>query len=299
MRRWGGIFARASGRLRTRPESPRYVRSGCCRLAWRMPVDIRTYNRSAWDRQVETGNRWTVPVGPEVIAAARRDDWSVILTPTKSVPRGWFPPLAGLEVLCLASGGGQQVPILAAAGARVVVFDNSPRQLAQDRFVAEREGLSIETVEGDMRDLSAFPDGRFDLIFHPCSNGFVPDVRPVWRECFRVLRPGGSLLAGFANPALYVVDDAAATDRGELIVRHVAPYSDLTSLTDDERRRYTDRNEPLCFGHTLDDQIGGQLDAGFVLAGFFEDSDPGHPLAKFLPTFIATRAVKPVSSQGG
>jgi SAM-dependent methyltransferase len=256
-------------------------------------MDIREYNRRAWDRQVDEGNRWTVPVGPEVTAAARRGEWSVVLTPTKPVPRDWFPPLAGLDVLCLASGGGQQGPVLAAAGARVTAYDNAPKQLARDRAVADRDALTIATVEGDMRDLSAFPDASFGLIFHPCSNGFVPDVRPVWRECFRVLRPGGVLLAGFANPVLYTFDDAAATDRGELVVRHAIPYSDLASLTDDERRRYTDKGEPLVYGHTLDDQIGGQLAAGFVLAGFFEDRDFTHPLAKYLTTFIATRAVKP------
>ena len=104
--------------------------------------DILGYNRQAWDRQVERGNRWTVPVGPEAIARARRGDWSIVLTPTKPVPADWFPPLAGLDVLCLAGGGGQQGPILAAAGARVTVFDNSPKQLAQDRLVADREGLA-------------------------------------------------------------------------------------------------------------------------------------------------------------
>jgi hypothetical protein len=99
------------------------------------------------------------------------------------------------------------------------------------------------------------------------------------------------LLAGFANPILYVFDDALA-EKGELQVRHTIPYSDLTSLTDAERRRYTDQHEPLVYGHSLDDQIGGQLDAGFVIAGLYEDRDPSHPLARFLPTFIATRAVK-------
>ncbi len=255
-------------------------------------MDILSYNRQAWDSQVAKGCRWTVPVGPEVIAAARQGDWQVVLTPTKPVPRSWFPDLLGLDVLCLASGGGQQVPVLAAAGANVTVLDNSPAQLARDQFVADRDGLQIKTVPGDMADLSVFADASFGLVFHPCSNCFVPDVRPVWKEAFRVLRPGGVLLAGFVNPLLYIFDDAPA-EKGEFVVRHAIPYSDLASLKEDERRRYTDKNEPLVYGHTLEDQIGGQLDAGFVLAGFFEDSDPAHPLTKFLPTMIATRAIKP------
>src|SRR5487761_2529110 len=95
-------------------------------------MDIVAHNSAAWDRQVETGNIWTIPATPEAIAAARRGEWSVLLTETRPVPREWFPDLAGRDVLCLASGGGQQGPILAAAfaGARVTVFDNSPRQLA-------------------------------------------------------------------------------------------------------------------------------------------------------------------------
>lgn len=254
-------------------------------------MDIRSYNRDAWDRRVRDRNRWTVAVGPEVIEAARRGEWSVVLTPTKPVPREWFPPLSGLDVLCLASGGGQQGPILAAAGANVTVFDNSPAQLAQDRAVAVRDGLSLATVEGDMRDLSAFADGQFGLVFHPCANGFVPDVRPVWREAARVLRPGGVLLAGFTNPILYLFDDARM-EAGEFVVRHRIPYSDLTSLNDDQRRRYTDAGEPLCFGHTLADQIGGQLDAGLVLTGFYEDGGPEWRLTEYIPAFIATRAVR-------
>lgn len=254
-------------------------------------MDVRDYNRAAWDHQVAAGNRWTVPVGPEVTAAARRGEWAVVLTPTKPVPRDWFPPLAGLDVLCLASGGGQQGPVLAAAGAHVTVFDNSPAQLARDREVAARDGLTIATVEGDMRDLSALPDASFGLIFHACSNGFVPDIRPVWREAARVLRPGGVLLAGFVNPVLCLFDDAPM-QRGEFVVRHRIPYSDLTSITDEERRRYTDSNEPLCFGHTLADQIAGQLEAGFHITGFYEDGGEGWKLSEYIPCFAATRAVR-------
>ncbi len=255
-------------------------------------MDARTYNQHAWDRQVELKNRWTIPVSPEEIVAARRGEWTIVLTPTKPVPADWFPPLRGLPVLCLASGGGQQGPILAAAGADVTVLDQSSAQLAQDLLVADREGLTIRTIQGDMANLSMFPADSFGLVVHPCSNCFVSDVRPVWNEAFRVLRPGGVLIAGFTNPLLYIFDDEAS-ERGELIARHAIPYSDFSSITEEERRRYTDKEEPMIFAHTLDDQIGGQLDAGFILTGFFEDRNPPHPLCTLIATSIATRAVKP------
>ena len=94
---------------------------------------ILRYNRLAWDRQVGRGNPWTVPVGPEVVERARLGDWSIVLTPTSPVPADWFPTLAGLDALCLASGGGQQGPALA-AGANVTVFDTGLEQLARDRL---------------------------------------------------------------------------------------------------------------------------------------------------------------------
>lgn len=257
---------------------------------------VRTYNRAAWDRNVEQGNRWTIPVSPDVVANARQGKLELLLTPTKPVPAHWYPPLKDAPVLCLASGGGQQGPLLAATGAKVVVFDNSPRQLRQDRLVAEREGLSLETVEGDAADLPVFADETFGLVFHPCSNCFMPQVRPVWRECFRVLRPGGVLLAGFTNPVRYLFDDERM-DNGSLEVRHSIPYSDVEDLSEKERKRLIlDKMRPLEFGHTLEDQIGGQLDSGFVLTGFYEDrfaDKQADVLSRYLSTFIATRAIKP------
>ena len=219
-----------------------------------------------------------------------------MLTPSKPVPREWFPEMTGFDVLCLASGGGQQGPILAAAGSNVTVLDNSPRQLAQDRLVAQREGLDIATVEGDMADLSTFPDRSFDLIVHPVSNCFAPQVCPVWREAFRVLRHGGALLAGFANPAAYLFDYELADRTGTLQVKYALPYSDEESLDDEEKARYLERGVPFEFSHTLADQIGGQIDAGFVIAGFYEDGWPsdaeGDALSRYMLSFITTRALK-------
>jgi SAM-dependent methyltransferase len=256
-------------------------------------MDVVSHNRHAWDQEVLRANDWTIPVDSAQVERARRGDWSVVLTTRKPVPRAWFPDLEGAQVLCLASGGGQQGPLLAAAGAAVTVFDNSPRQLGQDRLVAERDDLEIVTVQGDMADLSCFADETFDLIVHPCSNCFSETVRPVWRECHRVLRPGGALLAGFANPLLFCFDKERETQEGVLELRYAVPYSDVTSLSDAERARI-DSDEPLCFGHSLEDQIGGQLEAGFVLTALYEDlHQEGDVSVAYFPGFLATRAVKP------
>jgi SAM-dependent methyltransferase len=254
-------------------------------------MDIRAYNREKWDQQVEQGNPWTIPSSPEIIAAARKGEWCVLLTEQKSVPRSWFPDdLHGVDILCLASGGGQQAPILAAAGANVTVFDNSPRQLEQDRMVARREGLVLVTVEGDMRDLSDFGDESFDLVFHPISNVFCPEVRPVWREAFRVLRSGGVLMAGFGNPTMFIFDGPKA-EKGLFEVKYKLPF-DASRLTDEERL-YEFRGEwPLEFSHSLEEQIGGQLEAGFILTGLYEDQQDS-PLGKYMPAYLATRAIKP------
>jgi SAM-dependent methyltransferase len=253
--------------------------------------DPVAHNRAAWDREVEADNEWTRPVGPEVIARAREGDWSVVLIGYEPVPRDWFPAdLAGVAVLGLASGGGQQGPVLAAAGARVTVFDNSPRQLARDQEVAAREGLILRTVLGDMRDLSDFPDASFDLVFHPVSNLFCPDLTPVWREAFRVLRPGGLLLAGFMNPDIFVFD-VGALEHGEFVVRHALPFSTL-DLPGAERQEYY-ADGPVEYSHSLTSQLGGQMAAGFSLTHLAEAPHHADATQRYMPGYIATRAIKP------
>lgn len=258
-------------------------------------TNIREHNRKAWDKLVENQDRWTQPVSSDEIERAKTGDWNVILTPSTVVPRNWFPSsLKGVKLLCLAGGGGQQAPLFAAAGAEVTVFDNSAKQLAQDRFVAQRDSLSIQTVEGDMRDLSRFPNESFDFIFHPCSNCFVDDILVVWKEAFRVLKRGGILISGFSNPVPFQFDpEKQKPDQTVFELKYTAPYSDLNSLTETERETLYP-GEPLHFAHSLTDQIGGQLAAGFHLVGFFEDDWGGQqPIDRFMKSFIATRALKP------
>jgi SAM-dependent methyltransferase len=262
------------------------------------PAEILAYNRDAWDRQVADDNMWTRPVGRDVIEAARRGTWSVVLISLRPVPRSWFPDdLRGLDILCLASGGGQQGPVLAAAGARVTALDNSPAQLDRDRQVAQEHDLDLEAVQGDMADLSAFEDARFDLVFHPVSNLFAPDVRPVWREAYRVLRPGGRLLAGFLNPAVFLFDYEHFDRTGERRVRYPIPYSDLRDLPAEALAAKREKHEPLEFGHSLADQIGGQLDAGFQLTAYDEcqreEAEWKGPLYGHMADYMATCAVKP------
>lgn len=256
---------------------------------------IVAHNQAAWDKLAAQDCEWSRPASPQAIAAARQGDWSVRLIPD-DLPDHWLGDVAGRDILCLASAGGQQAPILAAAGASVTVLDASQGQLEQDRLVAAREGLALSAIQGDMRDLSRFSDESFDIIFHPISNPYVPDVRPVWRECYRVLRKGGRLLASFYNPVVFVGDrDPQWREQGLIRPIHTLPYADTRDLEPDQLEAKIGRGEALVFGHSLSDQIGGQAEAGFRIAGFAEAHAPvpRFLIDPFLPTFIATSALKP------
>ena len=257
-------------------------------------MDIIEHNRQAWNRESAEGGEWSIPVTAEVVAAARAGDWSVNLTNTKPVPAAWFGDLRGKDVLCLASGGGQQAPVLAAAGANVTSYDLSDEQLEKDRAVAEREGLALRCVRGDMSDLAALPSEAFDLVFHPVSNLFVPDVMPVWRECQRVLRPGGRLLAGMVNPCNFVFDHDEAERGGALVATYPLPYAEPGSLSGAALRRWHEGGGQAQFSHSLEAQIGGQAAAGLAVIGLYEDSWTPEvtPLARYFPLSFATLALK-------
>lgn len=255
-------------------------------------MDIAAHNREAWTKEVEAGNKWTVPVTSEEIAEAKKGNYSILLTPTRPVPKEWLGDVAGKKVLCLAGGGGQQGPVFSALGAVTAVLDNCPEQLERDEAVAKRDGLNIMLEQGDMRDLSRFSDETFNIVFNPVSTCFIDDVDAVWRECYRVLKKGGELMTGFCNPLLYIFDIDAWT-RGELVLAHTIPYSDVEQLPGEVlRQRIADR-DTLDFGHSMESLIAGQIKAGFLINGFYEDNGGGDSLLDpFIDTFYATKAIK-------
>jgi len=253
-----------------------------------------TINAKAIDSWVAEGWCWGRPVTPEDCVKARKGEWDVLLTPTKPVPKNWFPPFKGTKLLGLASGGGQQMPIFSLLGAECTVMDLSDKQLESERMVANREGYSIEIIKGDMTLAFPFQDNSFDIIFHPVSNCYIEDVYHVWRECFRVLKPGGVLLSGMDNGINYLTEE----DQGMEIVNSL-PYNPLKNPA--QMAKLNPEEDSIQFSHTFDEQIGGQLNAGFIITGAYEDYnyDPDEPQQDAfyrlnIPTLWATKAVKPL-----
>ena len=133
-----------------------------------------------------------------------------------------------------------------------------------------------------------FGSASFDLIFHPVSNCYVEAVEPIWRECFRILKPGGVLLAGMDNAINYLF---AGEDEREVV--NSLPFNPLKNP--EQMKQLIESDCGVQFSHTLTEQIGGQLRAGFRLTDLYEDTNGfGRLHEMHIPSFIATRAVREV-----
>lgn len=259
-----------------------------------MRENYKKHNETFWNKQAQTNQEWSMPVSSELISKAKEGDWEVYILPSP-LDKSWLGDIKGKRILCLASAGGQQAPILAAAGGIVTVFDLSQGQLDKDKIVAVRDGLSIQIVQGDMMDLSCFEKESFDIIIHPISNLYVENVVKVWKECYRVLRNGGRLLSSFYNPVVFVGNRKAEyLEQGVIKPLYKIPYADRKDLTKDELSIKIEKGEAIVFGHSLQDLIGGQLKEGFYIKAFQEDwqPNPRFLIDNYIPTFIATLAIK-------
>ena len=250
-------------------------------------MNYQDINAETIDRWVEEGWTWGKPISHETFLKAKDGDWQVVLTPTKPVPREWFGDLQGKKLLGLASGGGQQMPIFAALGADCTVLDYSKKQLESEKLVAEREGYAIRIIRADMTKRLPFDDGEFDMIFHPVSNCYVEEVKPIWKECFRVLKPGGWLLAGTDHFINFMVDD------DEKMIVNSLPFNPLKNP--EQMAQVQQSQSGVEFSHSLEEQIGGQLEAGFILKELYEDTNGQGRLHELrIPTFLAMRSQKPL-----
>lgn len=242
-------------------------------------------NAKTIDSWVEQGWEWGVPISHETYQKATKGDWSIGLTPTKSVPKSWFSNLKGKRVLGLASGGGQQMPILNAAGAKCTVLDYSKKQLESEDMVAKREGYHIDIIHADMTQKLPFDDETFDLIFHPVSNVYVKDVKSIFKECYRILKKGGILLSGLDNGVNFLFDEE------ETYLSFKQPYD--PTKNEEQYQDAVKNDYGIQFSHNMSEQIGGQLEAGLTLTDIYDDTNGYGRLHDYgVLTFIATRSIK-------
>lgn len=248
-------------------------------------MNYQEINAKAVDTWCKNGWNPGKPITHEEYLNALKGEWNVSLTATKNVPHSWFGKLKDKKLLGLASGGGQQIPIFAAQGAKCTVLDYSFEQCESERMVAHREGYDVEVMQYDMTKPLPFEDETFDIIFHPLSNMYIEDVKPVFKECYRILKMGGILLCGLDNGINFIFDE------DEKEIKYKLPFNPLK-----DQKQYEDsiKNDwGIEFSHTLEEQIGGQLEAGFMLTNVMEDTNGEGKLHDYnIPTYWATRAVK-------
>lgn len=249
-------------------------------------MSYQDMNAKIIDSWIREGWEWGKPIDHSIYEAAQRGIWNVKLTPTKYVPHEWFGELKDKKILGLASGGGQQMPVFAALGAICTVFDYSEEQIKSERIVAQREQYRIEIIRGDMTKRLPFEDEYFDIIFHPVANCYVEEVKPIWKECYRVLKHTGILLAGMDNGINFLF----ASDEEKEVVNSL-PFNPLKNP--EQMKQLERENAGVQFSHTLEEQLGGQLEAGFRLTDLYEDTNGSGRLHQMnIPSYIATRAVK-------
>ncbi len=248
-------------------------------------MNYQKINSQIIDQWCKEGWQWGQPISHETYQNALKGQWEVYLTPTKPVPHHWFGDLKGKKILGLASGGGQQIPIFTALGAHCTVLDYSKEQCNSEELVAKREGYEVKILQEDMTKRLPFEDETFDIIFHPVSNCYIEKVEPVFQECYRVLKKGGLFLGGYDIGINYVFDI------DEKYIKYSLPFNPLKNK--EHYESVLKNNDGIQFSHTIEEQINGQLQAGFRLLNLYDDTNGcGNIHDHNIPSFIATLAVK-------
>ena len=259
---------------------------------------VLDHNARAWDRLAAAEAALARPAQDEAFADPR--GW----LGGGAAGRPWLPErLDGLEVLCLAAGGGKHGPLYAAAGGRVTVVDLSAAMLDLDRAVARERKIPLEILQGSMDDLSMLAAGRFDLVIHPVSTCYLPDVGRVFREVARVTKPGGLYVSQHKSPAsLQAALEPGAGGRYELV--HPVGLREPLPAAPPSRLREAGTRE---FVHSLAALLGGVCAAGFAIEDVCEPDhrEPGAAAgsfahrAGFLPPYVRILARRAAAASAG
>lgn len=248
------------------------------------PSDARSHNRGAWDQLAKNQNRLAKP--------AKEKDFVDPLSRLDG--KGWLGEVSGRRILCLAAGGGRQGPLYASIGADVTVVDISPAMLELDRQVARDRGLKLRTVEASMDEMSALETSEFDIVIHPVSTCYVPDVRPVYLEVARVLRGGGIYVSQHKQPASLQTSIKPIAGHYQIesdcYSRHPLPKSEPSNLVREDGT--------LEFVHRWELLLGSMCRAGLVIEDISEPyhAKPGAPQGSFghrsqyVPPYVRVKA---------
>lgn len=219
-------------------------------------MDYRSRNRAAYDRLVQQG---------AVFAKVATDEECQKPLATLD-SRGWLPKsVQGMNVLCLAAGGGWQSILYASAGAMVTVVDLSPEMLALDQREAKRRNLNLKLLECSMDDLSGLYAEQFDIVHQPVSTCYVPDLVPVFAEVSRVLKPQGIYLSQHKSPVSLQVTDR--TEKDQYIIG--LPYYQEGPLPGVNDTSYREAGA-VEYLHRYEQILGGICKAGLMIEAFSE-----------------------------
>lgn len=242
-------------------------------------MDIYEANSMAWDEEVRRENYWTRPVSDFSIEKARIGKPDIWITPFKMVPQDWLDPIRGKKVLNLCGGGGQQTPTLAAFGCDVTTVDNSASQIEQDKLALANYSLKANLIKGNALDID-FPDHSFDYVIMPQALNFIDDIMKMYCLVRKVIIDGGHFLFGTANPILYTFDEKVQEKR--LKMKYTIPFADTVSLSQKELERRLAKKDTVEFSHTLESVLGGLIESGFVIDGFYTDDCGSEPTDSFV-----------------
>ncbi len=197
-------------------------------------------------------------------------------------PVEYAKPVPGEVVVDLGSGAGRDVFIAArevGSHGRVIGIDMTDDMLIlaranADRFAAASGLANVEFRKGFIEDLPV-KDGEADVVISNCVINLSPDKPAVFREVFRVLKPGGRMVVSDIvlnrelpsalknNDALYAGCVAGALQRKDYLdaisragFRQVEILKDVTytaegSITDPVTREAGDQLEGVASSLTI------------------------------------------------